>query len=36
MQQIPNSKFQIPNKLQASNFKIQPVWDLVLGIWNLF
>jgi len=40
---MTNNKYQIPNKLQIHNFKIQTLenWslmficNLVLGIWNL-
>ena len=38
LNEIPNPKSQIPNKSQAPNpkFQTKSVWDLVIGIWNLF
>jgi hypothetical protein len=34
---VPNSKLQIPMKLQAPNFKgARAVHGLVLGYWNFF
>jgi hypothetical protein len=34
--EIPNSRFQIPNKFKNSKNKFKTILDLELGIWCLF
>jgi hypothetical protein len=33
---MPNDKHQIPNNIQIQRSKVQNVWRLVLGAWDLF
>jgi hypothetical protein len=32
--EIPNPKFQIPNRLEFGAWSLEFVWNLVLGVWN--